>query len=130
MNESLMKFMEMLSQDAKLQGKADELIANNDAAGIVALAASLGIELAEDELLLQAAPQMEELSDDELDAVAGGWKKCTCVLGGGGKADADGLACACVAGGIGVGRKDKEVTRCACVVSGFGGSPQCMLMGC
>ena len=129
MNQSLLKFMEILSKDAELQGKMNELIANNDTKGIVALAAAVGIELAEDELILQAASQPSELSDDELDAVAGGWKECVCVLAGGGKADADGLACACVAGGLGVGRKNKEATRCACVASGFGESTQCIMLG-
>ena len=51
------------------------------------------------------------------------------VLAGGGKADADGLACACVAGGLGVGRKNKEATRCMCVASGFGESTQCIMLG-
>lgn len=129
MNESLLKFMEMMSKDANLQSKLDKLIANNDTAGVVALAASVGIDIAEDDLVLQAAPQVVELDDAELEAVAGGWKECVCVLGGGGKADSDGLACACVAGGLGVGRKNKEATRCACAMSGFGESTACIMLG-
>ena len=129
MNESLLKFMEIISKDAELQGKLNELTANNDTAEVVALAASVGIDLAEDDLILHAAPELCELSDDELDAVAGGWKECVCIAAGGGKADSDGLACACVAGGLGVGRRNKNATRCACVMSGFGESTECIMLG-
>ena len=128
MNETLLKFMEILSKDAELQKKANELTARNDTAGIVKLAASVGIELIEDQLVLHA-PQMEELDDDELDAVAGGYKDCVCVLGGGGEADADGMACACVAAGVGRDRRTSDGTRCACAVTGFGDSPKCMGLG-
>ena len=129
MTDALKKFFEIVSNDEELKAKLNALIADEDAAGVVALAASCGIELSEDELTFHAAPETHELSDDELDAVAGGWKECVCVLAGGGKADADGLACACVAGGLGLGRKNKEATRCMCVASGFGESTECIMLG-
>jgi predicted ribosomally synthesized peptide with nif11-like leader len=72
MTDALKKFFEIVSNDEELKAKLNALIADEDAAGVVALAASCGIELSEDELTFHAAPETHELSDDELDAVAGG----------------------------------------------------------
>ncbi len=70
----------------------------------------------------------EELSEDELDAVAGGGS-CWCAMGGGGTGDGvepntgiDEKTCACVLGGGGeyVDADGDKKCRCWCVISGDG----------
>lgn len=112
MTENMKKFLELVSKEElakKLNGANKE--------EIIAMAKELGVELAEGDFV-----QSAELSDDELDAVAGGGK-CACFLGGGGDAHGDQLPCVCVAGGGGEIRVDgKKEARCACVVGGVGGN--------
>jgi predicted ribosomally synthesized peptide with nif11-like leader len=59
----------------------------------------------------------EELSDEQLEAVAGGEypKSCVCAIGGGGKSN-DGTVCACVLGGF--GEEDSDNTCIFCVFGG------------
>lgn len=94
---------------------------------ILAAAKELGIDMSEQDITLDS----NEISADELDAVAGGGE-CACVAGGGGTSCdecrdnsrfAD-LTCACVMGGGGesciiYSRKDK-FARCVCVLVGSG----------
>ena len=119
MTDNMMKFLQAVSKD-------DATYANFGRASqeeLIAMAAEMGITLTAADF-----EQKAELDDDELDAVAGGWKKCTCVGAGGGKADADGKACACVLGGGGE-TQDGEC-RCWCVAAGGGCCDECPLPGC
>lgn len=84
--------------------------ANKDA--LMAVSKELGIERSDADF-----EQPSELTDDELDAVAGGGR-CICSFGGGGKASEDEKACACVMGGGGE-YKDGTV-RCVCIIGGDG----------
>ena len=120
MTENMNKFLELVSQNTELAAKVNVADKNE----LIAMAKEMGIDLTEADFAQQAA----ELSDDELDAVAGGGV-CVCVAGGGGskKGASDdakkywnGLdACACVLGGMGYyGNGDR--IRCTCMVGGNG----------
>lgn len=130
MTENLKKLLETVSANEELNKKASAASKEE----LLAMAKELGIELTEDDL----KPESEELSDDELDAVAGG-KSCMCVLGGGGKKTGDGSVydvCACVAAGTGLknsggtliynpamdewSSETNKVARCVCVAAGAG----------
>ncbi len=114
MSENLKKFLELVSKDENLKQKT---LAFNDmepadaiSAGI-ALAKELGIELSEADFAKEESGG--ELSDDELDAVAGGGD-CACVAGGGGTVyDDDEHFCPCIVYGQGS-------TICFCAVIGVG----------
>lgn len=83
---------------------------------LLALAKELGIELTEADL---AKPAAEELSDDELDAIAGGGDvSCACAMGGGGTKDNNDKTCACVLAGAGYSQSGRE--RCVCGFAGYG----------
>lgn len=118
MSENLKKFLELVSGSAELSARLNAA----DKDGIFAMAKELGIELSNADF----ARQNEELSDDELDAVAGGSdSSCTCILGGGGKKDSSfgaSKACVCVLGGG--GEKIGGGARCACVAYGMGTDEQ------
>ena len=112
MTENMKKFMEALSEHPELADK----VADAGKKELFAIAKELGIELTDADLEQQPG----ELSDDELDAVAGGAKgDCFCpVVGGGTKGDKNDKACACVYGG---GGKEKDGDyRCACILAGSG----------
>ena len=112
MNENLKKFLEKVSEDKAL---AEKVNANNDPAALIALAKDLGVELTEADL----KKPVEELSDDELDTVAGGSDvSCACAMGGGGKKDTNDKTCACVLAGVGYDRHGRE--RCLCGFAGYG----------
>ena len=105
MTENMKKWLELVSQNEDLQKKLvslqDKTIEQQKAAAI-ALAKENGITLTDEDL---EKSQSEELSDDELDAVAGG--------GG----------CGCPFYGYGEGndnKTNKEYT-CDCLVGGSGG---------
>ena len=110
MTENMRRFLESVSADRELMEK----ICKSDKETLVAMAKELGIELTDADFE-KNAPQ--PMSDDELDAVAGG-KACHCVVGGGGEANQLDKTCACVMGGGGESRDGK--TRCVCVLSGAG----------
>ena len=67
------------------------------------------------------------LSDDELEAVAGGsgsangWELCFCAVGGGGTKNSEGITCACVVAGS--GKKDKNNYILLCYATGNVGNP-------
>ena len=113
MSENMKKFLGLLSENEELAQKLND--ADKDT--IIAMAKELGFELTEVDFA-----QPGELSDDELDAVAGGGK-CACFFGGGGDAYGDQLTCVCVAGGGGeIWVNGKKEARCACVAGGVGGN--------
>lgn len=111
MSENYKKFLETLSQSEELVAKANE---QKDREGLIALAKELGITL-----LAEDFPEANELSDDELDAVAGGSDvDCVCAMGGGGTKDDNDKTCACVL--TGVGYADDKRERCLCGFAGWG----------
>ncbi|MEL7622574.1 MAG: Nif11-like leader peptide family RiPP precursor [Clostridiales bacterium] len=118
--ENIKKFYEALAQDKAMQERAKVL---NDTkpgeeaeafAAIVAFAAQEGYSFTTAELAEYNKAQSKELSDDELEAVAGG-ATCVCVFVGSG---GNGLMCACVVGGVGDNKTKKTV--CVCPIGGGG----------
>lgn len=91
MTENMKKLLEIVSGSKELAAK----ICGMGKEEIIALARELGVALTEADFA-----QKCELSDDELDNVAGGGK-CICSFGGGGKAGKGEKTCACVMGGGG-----------------------------
>lgn len=108
MTDAMKKLLELVSQNEELQQKFQGL--NKDE--FIAAAKDLGIEITEADL-----EQNAEISDDELDAVAGGGT-CVCVMGGGGKRSNNDKSCGCFGGGWGYTTDRHE--RCICVVGGSG----------
>ena len=109
MSENFNKFLELVSKDAELSEK----VRAADPETLITIAKEVGIVLTEADF----APSSTEISDDELDVVAGG-KRCHCVMGGGGTGDDNDKTCACVAFGAGLA-KDSSL-RCYCGVGGGG----------
>ena len=121
------KWLELVSTDPELQQKTKELqteTIDQQKAKITELAQAHGITLTEEDF---AVPQGGELSDDELDAVAGGGG-CGCpVIGGGGGEDVitgDHYECGCFVGGGGTSYACRNGgtagIRCVCGVIGGG----------
>ena len=94
MSDNLKKFMEEVSKDKTLMERAKKA----DVDALVAMAKELNLELTEEDL---KAPEMGELSDDELASVAGGVGYCECAFSGDGASD--GLSCGCYILGNGEG---------------------------
>ena len=109
MSENLKKLLELASQNAELAAKIDAA----DKAALIAIAKEQGIVLTEDDFVQHTI----ELSDDELDVVAGGGE-CVCALGGGGTSDDLNKTCACVV--VGFGLSDSGMDRCSCGIAGYG----------
>lgn len=110
MTESTKKFLELASSNEALASK----LKNARKDDIIAIAKEHGIELTDADF-----EQGAEISDDELNAVAGGLA-CYCFMGGGGTPEKDEKTCVCIAGGGGE-RKDGKM-RCVCPLCGSGGS--------
>lgn len=111
MTENMKKLMEAISANPELA----ERLENATKEDVIAIAKELGIELTDADF----EQQPSELSDDELDAVAGGVKgDCFCPIVGGGTKNDYAKACACVYGGAGKW-KDGD-GRCACILAGGG----------
>ena len=121
MSENMKKFLELVSKDENLKKKA--LAFNNMETAkaiqaVIAFAKELGIELTEADFDKKESDG--ELSDDELDAVAGGGG-CGCAFGGGGDGTdnfGDDYTCACV--GYGQGGQGVDRLNCVCPVVGGG----------
>ena len=119
MTDNLRNFLKKVNKDKALAEKFSTL-QNEENRDLVIqktieFAKEAGIQLTEADF---AQPD-GAMSDEEMTAVAGGWKKCVCVIGGGGKADQDGKACVCVADGMGAYQNDPAL-RCACCLGGYG----------
>ena len=110
MTDNMKKFLELASGDAELVERLNGM----DKDAIIAEAQQRGMALSEADF---AADTSAELSDDELDAVAGGGK-CACVVCGVGKAGDNCKECACIIAGGGMFKDD--VNRCGCVGAGGG----------
>ena len=112
MTKNYMEFMAKLSDNWEL---AEKLSNETDPQVLIAAAKELGIEMTEADF--EKVP--EELSDDELDAVAGGGDvSCACAMGGGGTKDSNDKTCACVLAGAGYAKSSRE--RCVCGFAGYG----------
>ncbi|MBQ8640088.1 MAG: Nif11-like leader peptide family RiPP precursor [Lachnospiraceae bacterium] len=110
MTETMKKFLAKVSAD---QALTKRLQAADDYGQIIALANELGIELT----MTDIVPPEGEISEKELDAVAGG-AYCVCFVGGGGEASRGYKVCACVLGGG--GETEHGDARCVCVGAGEG----------
>ena len=118
MTENMKKLLELISKDEAL-GKT---VCNATKEELIALAKELSIELSE----ANFAQPVAELSDDELNVVAGG-KSCYCAAGGGGTGSgACDDTCVCVIAGVGEGRHGPNYSnyseRCVCALAGYGES--------
>jgi len=112
MTENLKFFLEKVSESPELAAKVS---AETDPAVLVAMAADMGYSLTTDDF----KKPVEELDDDELDAVAGGGDvSCACAMGGGGTKDSNDKTCACVLAGAGYAKNGRE--RCVCGFAGYG----------
>lgn len=112
MSDNMKKFLEAVSKSEELTAKVGSMGKDE----LLALAKELGLELTEADL---EKPAAEELSDDELDAVAGGGDvSCACAMGGGGTKDSNDKTCACVLAGAGYSKNGRE--RCVCGFAGYG----------
>lgn len=110
MTDNMKKFLELASTNDTLASKLNN--ASKD--DVIALAKEQGIELTEADFEAAA-----EVSDDELNTVAGG-KQCYCAMGGGGTGESSNhtKTCACVLGGH--GGMDNGDRRCVCIAGGYG----------
>jgi len=111
MTENLKKFLEAVSANKELAEKMSKATKEE----LIAIAKEMGFELTEADF---EKPTAQELSDDELDTVAGG-AYCICCMGGGGKADSNNKTCACVLAGAGE-YQDGSGCYCVCALAGDG----------
>jgi len=122
--EKVKQFYEALANDEKMKEKAMELNKKHSGeqpdevavtAEIIAFAAAEGYVFTAEEyaaFVQHLKSGSTELSDDELESVAGGffahkdfpcWNNCLCVVGGAGQHSNPRLTCACAAAGYGPG---------------------------
>jgi len=121
--ENVKKFYDALSSDETMRDRAKALNGEQKdeatvAAEIVAFAKSEGYDFTAEDLTAFVSTQKTELSDEELEAVAGGVYKsgdCFCALGGG-KDPETGRICACVISGG--GKKDNTGKILVCGIYG------------
>ena len=110
MTENMQKFLELVSKDEALVAKIGAMGKEE----LIALAKELGVELTDADL-----EKPQELTDDELDTVAGGSDvSCACAMGGGGTKDTNDKTCACALAGVGYDKGGRE--RCLCGFAGYG----------
>ena len=116
------RIFELASQDDEF---AEKLNAAETPEAAAALLADKGLDVSAGDLqaLAQPAEGAVKLSEDELDAVAGGGA-CYCVVGGyGSKNDHGDYACGCAVAGYGDGHyRNGKLCRCACFGEGGGES--------
>ena len=112
MTENMKKFLETVSKNEEMSAKVSDMVKDD----LLALAKELNLELTEADL---EKPAVQELDDDDLDAVSGGGDvSCACAMGGGGTKDSNDKTCACVLAGGGYDKKGRE--RCVCGFAGYG----------
>ena len=126
MNDLSMKILELVSGNEVLARRMEEAKSLEE---LVQLLNENGLDATAEELEAAASPNAGvELSEDELDAVAGG-DHCFCVAGGGGEdgehedvyhrgTKAKEKTCACV--GVGFASSDTDPFRCFCIIIGTG----------
>ena len=130
MSENFKKFLELISSNKELETKAlacNDLEEEKGKLALIELAKENGIELTDADFEKKAAPASGELSDDELDAVAGGANGenggCVCVVigAGGGVDDFNGKIFGCYCGAYGQGGDGNlKDANCRCVFGGGG----------
>ena len=120
MTNNLKEFMKKAAEDKELFSKLEAL--NQEQDNDVIIKKTIEIANKANFTLTPAdfKASEEELDDEELNAVAGGWKKCVCIAGGGGKEDSDGNTCGCVAAGLGTRKDNGDLLRCLCYAVGYG----------
>jgi len=112
MTEKMKTLFEKVSASEEL---AKKMNATKNEQELIAFAKELGIELTAEDIKQPVA----EISDDELEAVAGGGDvSCACAMGGGGTKDGNDKTCACVLAGAGYSKSGRE--RCVCGFAGYG----------
>ena len=112
MSENMKLFLEKVSASDELSKKVSE---EKDVNVLIAMAKEMGITITAEDF----KKPVEELSEDELDVVAGGGDvACACAMGGGGTKDSNDKACACVLCGAGYAKSGRE--RCVCGFAGYG----------
>ena len=109
MTDNAKKFAEAVSKNEAMK-KELEALGKNDVAAVIKIAAKHGFTLTEEDF---KAADMNEMNEDELEAVAGGY--CVCSIAGGGTGN--GKQCACVLGGIG---ESDSGRLCFCALGGYG----------
>ena len=109
MTDNAKKFAEAVSKNEAMK-KELETLGKNDVAAVIKVAAKHGFTLTEEDF---KAADMNEMNEDELEAVAGG--VCVCPYVGGGTGT--GKQCACVMGGKGT---NDSGTLCGCAIVGAG----------
>ena len=110
MTDNMKQFLEVASKDKDLIEKLNQA---PDMESVIALAKEKGFILTEEDLKQDA--RIQNIPDENLDAVAGG-DRCICALGGGGTGtEANEKTCACVMFGLGEKIKGDEIEdRCVC----------------
>ena len=120
MTDKFKNFLKKVNGDEALFKKMEALQAETDRETVI----EKTIEIAKEAGYALSPADFEavdgEMDDAEMQAVSGGWTKCVCVAGGGGKEDAEGGVCACVLEGAGMRKGSSLIFRCACVIGGYG----------
>ena len=121
MTENMKTFLEAVSGDKAFIEKLEKA---KDFKTVIALGEERGFTLTEEDLKPDAG--IQNISDDEVEAVAGG-KVCVCVVGGGGEASPGEGVCACVIDGFGF---RGDYGRCSCLGAGYGNTNTCPQCSC
>ncbi|MEA4853246.1 MAG: Nif11-like leader peptide family RiPP precursor [Christensenella sp.] len=120
MTDKFKSFLKKVNEDEALFKKMEALQGETDRKTVI----EKTIEIAKEAGIALSPADFEagdgEMDDAEMQAVSGGWCKCVCVTGGGGKEDAQGGVCACVLEGAGMRKGSSLIFRCACVIGGYG----------
>lgn len=111
MSENIRKLLELASANEELKARLNRASKEE----VILLAREQGIELSDADF-----EHGSEISDDELNAVAGG-KICACPFAGGGTGEDKNntKTCACIGVGFGY-MKNSDKLRCVCSVGGAG----------
>ena len=125
--ENVKKFYDALANDKAMQERASALNKEGEKpdkaaarTAIVAFAKAEGYSFTEADLDAYAK-QAKPLTDENLDAAAGGSAGCGCAgVGGGGGTDKNGstVGCACVAAGFGTNSHGDDICDCYAIGAG------------
>ena len=115
MTEKAKEFLAAMAKDEELAG---QMVDAQSVEQALEIAKEKGYALTAEDFTPPG--EAEEINDDELQAVAGGWKSCGCVVGGYGKHDPSDKSgsCSCFVGGW--GSFINGDIRCFCPAAGGG----------